>query len=188
MSKRRHEPGRGPRFLPPLLPLLLLLFLFLLLAPDCPTLRAQDMDLPRDMNLSDSTGGAGERNDGLPAARTTAASGGYSATVTDRDNREYRLAGFRRYRYEHFNCRLRDRFFELEFGRVRSVTFVEQPGTTVKGFAMADVQLAGGESVRLYIGTSGEQVRGSVDSLGIEISLPMADVSSIVFRETTGLE
>ena len=105
----------------------------------------------------------------------------YSARVIDRAANEYVLDNFKRYEYNFFNCRLRDAPFKLSFEQIRSIDFIEEPDTTVKGYTLANVTLMDGNATAVFLSSDSVVVNGTESNFTVDLTIPLGEVKTITF-------
>ncbi len=114
----------------------------------------------------------------------------YAAKITDSQKIEYLLTDFhvsaqkgnyayQRERYEHFDCLRGDSYFDLEFNKIASVTFIAKYHNPIKYHRLADVALVSGEKFKLYLNCY--SLEGIDSTLGSRVRVHMADTKSIIF-------
>jgi len=105
----------------------------------------------------------------------------YSARVMDRAANEYVLDNFKRYKYDFFNCRLRDAPFKLSFEQIRSIDFIEEPDTTLKGYTLATVTLTDGNATAVFLSSDSVVINGTESNFTVQLTIPLEEVKTITF-------
>lgn len=105
----------------------------------------------------------------------------YSARVVDRADNEYVLDNFKRYKYDFFNCRLRDVRFKLRFEQILSIDFIEEPDTSVKGYTLAAVTLTDGNATAVLLSSDSVVVNGTESNFTVQLRIPLGEVKTITF-------